>query len=468
MTFRLAVGFAAILAGTMLVAFALIYWQITIYELIRADRVLVSEATVLAALPPDELDERLKFLKNDDFHFVIKAAGLFDGAHNHIAGNIKTWPMSLTSNEKIKVISGGPFDIDMRAIAKALPDGRTLVLARSLRDLQDLRAIAFRALETCALPALVFSLLGGFWLSGRALRRVGIMHQAIEQIMDGNLRGRLPVNGDTDEMERLAGSVNRMVDRIEHLLEESKAVGDNIAHDLRTPLTRVRTRLERSRRADRSVEVLKSVIDRTIVDLDQCFDVVTALLRIGEIESGRRREAFDSVDLDAIAANVFDLFEPLAEDKQMVLRLMIEPPDPNFGHLIHGDSSLLNEALANLVDNALKFTPNGGTVSLGVGVASDRLFLQVSDTGPGIVAGERAAVLKRFYRSDKSRHLPGNGLGLSLVSAITQLHAGVLIVEDAGPGTIFQLSFPPLEGHGSSVGAGRHGTRMHEAPCPLD
>ena len=442
-TFRLAVGFAGILTLTMLVAFGLIYWEITGYELMRADEMLADEVVLLAGLPQGEMRDHIRLLKNEDLQLVISAAGLFDRDRGALVGNLTVWPQGLAADGAVRAVRLPPLHNRMRAIAKTLPDGTTLVLARGVNDLLELRALVLRAMEICAVPAVVFSLLGGFWLSQRALRRVGVMHQAIDRIMGGDLHERIPTNGDYDEMERMAGSVNRMLERIEFLVGEIRGVGDDIAHDLRTPLTRVRTHLDRSLGAAHSAEALRAVIERTITDLDQCFGVITAVLRIGEIDSGRRRAAFGAVDLAEVAASIFDLYEPMAEEKQIALWL---GPAPSVsGRQVLGDRDLLIEAVANLIDNAIKFTPPGGHVTVDFGMRLGRLFLRVADDGPGIVGSERAAVLGRFYRSDKSRHLPGSGLGLSLVSAIARLHDAQIVVDDAGPGAIFTLDFPLFE-----------------------
>jgi signal transduction histidine kinase len=439
-TFRLAVGFAGILTGTMLVAFGLIYWEITGYELTRVDAVLDGEAVLLAELPQTQMREHIRLFKNEDMQLVISAAALFDEDHHLLVGNLTEWPKELTADESVRLIKVGPQRHRMRAIAKLLPDGTTLVLGRGVHDLEELRDLVLRAMEVCAVPAVIFSLLGGGWLSHRALRRVSVMHQAIDRIMGGDLHERIPTKGDYDEMERMAGSVNRMLERIEFLVDEIRGVGDDIAHDLRTPLTRVRTHLDRSRAQPQSVEALQSVIERTITDLDQCFGVITALLRIGEIDSGRRRAAFGSVDLADVAANIFDLYEPIAEEKQIAL--WFRPSPAVQGQYLLGDRDLLIEAAANLIDNAIKFTPAGGHVTVDVGLRAGRICLRVADDGPGIAGSERDAVLGRFYRSDKSRHLPGSGLGLSLVSAIARLHDARIVVSDAHPGAVFTLDFP--------------------------
>ena len=222
-------------------------------------------------------------------------------------------------------------------------------------------------------------------------------------------------------------------------------VGTDIAHDLRTPLARVRARLDRAQAGTLSADDLRTVIARAIDDLDQCFSVITALLRIGEIENARRRVGFSLVDLNEIAADIVDLYEPIAETRQIRLELLAASgPVP-----VHGDRDLLIEVLANLIDNALKFTDEGGDVTLAAFTDSQgSARLEIADTGIGIMPQERQAVMNRFYRSDKSRHVPGSGLGLSLVSAILRLHNAQLTISNARrhderPGALFGVTFPP-------------------------
>jgi len=239
----------------------------------------------------------------------------------------------------------------------------------------------------------------------------------MERIIAGDLQKRLPTRGGDDPFDKLAGIVNRMLDRIESLLREIAGTGDDIAHDLRTPLTRVRASLERGRDNAASLGALQAVVDRAIGGLDQTLTIITALLRIAEIEQGRRREAFGDVALETIVREVAELYAPIAEDKQLELRVETATAPP-----IRGDRDLLFEAIANLVDNAVKFTPAGGAVRLAVVRGEGGPIVRICDTGPGIAESEREAVVKRFYRSDKSRRTPGTGLGLSLVAAIARLH----------------------------------------------
>ncbi len=449
-TFRLTLGAAAFMAVALLLQSALIFWQASSYEIARADLLLQREAALLAARPQPALDRQLRMRASDDLHLLLPAAGLFDAGLRVRSGNLAAWPAGLTLDRRVHQLVVHPTDQGprlVRAEALRLPSGDILVLARGLRDLEELRRIVWSALMLCAVPSILLAVLGGVWLSNRALLRVGIMHQAIERIMGGDLHERLPARApEGDDLDRLAGSVNRMLGRLEHLLDEIKGVGDDIAHDLRTPLARVRTRLDRARAAP-DAELLRGCIDHAIADLDQCFAIITALLRITEIENGRRRAAFGGVALHEIAADIVDLYEPIAESRQSVLAIVAADRAE-----VYGDRDLLIELAANLIDNAIKFTPPGGRIELCLRREAARTGLRVADTGPGIPPGERGAVLGRFYRSDKSRHVEGSGLGLSLVSAIARLHDATLTISDARPdrappGCAVELSFPAQGAH---------------------
>ena len=434
-TFRLTIGSAAFMAAALLLQSALIFWQTNAYEIARTDRLLRGEASLLSAQTQPALDRQLRMRASDDLHLLIPAAGLFDAGRRLLNGNLPAWPEGLALDGKVHQIMVHPTDQGprlVRAQAMRLPNGDILVLARGVRDLEELRRIMRRSLMLCALPSILLAVLGGVWLSQRALRRVSIMHQAIERIMHGDLHERLPSGrpggGGGDDLDRLAGSVNTMLGRLEHLLDEIKGVGDDIAHDLRTPLARVRTRLDRARAAAEPA-LLHAAIERAIIDLDQCFAIITALQRITEIENGRRRAGFTRVALDEIAADIIDLYEPIAETRQIGLAAT----GADAVHM-HGDRDLLIELAANLIDNAIKFTPSGGDVGISIRASGPHAVLRVADTGPGIPEAEREAVLGRFYRSDKSRHIEGSGLGLSLVGAIARLHDASLTIGDARPG----------------------------------
>lgn len=444
-TFRLTLAVVAAMIGSAAFQFFLGYSQATVFEARRSDTLLYREAALLQTESQEDLERKVRDRATDDLRVIMNVTTLFDHDHLYIVGDLHDWPEGLVADGHVHEISLQNTDHSpgvLRMLAVSVRGGRFLVLGRSWHMRSELRLMMRHSLLVSIVPTVLFALMTGIVLSHRALARVKDMHEAIDRIMEGDLHERLPAGRQRDDLQRLAGSVNRMLDRLERLMDEIRDVGNDIAHDLRTPLTRVRARLDRARSAGHSAEALRNVIARAIDDLDQSFAVITALLRIGEIENGRRRVGFGTVDLDGLAADIIDLYEPIAESKGIVLR-----HTPGHGVMqVLGDRDLLIEVLANLVDNAMKFTPEGGHVTIRTYEDADGVSLQVEDTGIGIPPQERKAVTGRFYRSDKSRHVPGSGLGLSLVLAIVQLHNAVLRIGAARrdpdlPGAVFTICF---------------------------
>ncbi|WP_332348858.1 sensor histidine kinase [Asaia spathodeae] len=449
-TFRLTLAFVAAIICGMVLQFVLLFVQMTHFEAERSSGILHREADVLVQETPERLEYQVRERATNDLRVVINWVGLFDGHYRHIAGDLKSWPEGLVVDGKVHRLTLSPTDdepYEMRFLAVRVPGGRVLVLAHSLHLLSELRYMIRRGALLSVFPVVMFALLTGVVLSHRALARVKTMHEAIDRIMQGDVHERLPAARERDELERLAGSVNRMLDRLEHLMDEIRDVGNDIAHDLRTPLSRVRARLERATSSPHDADYLNSVIERATLDLDQCFSVITALLRIGEIENGRRRAGFAQVNLGDLVADIVDLYEPIAETNGLVLTNAIaQDPATSETMTTFGDRDLLVEVLANLFDNAMKFTPAGGRVTISAVSTPGAIRLRVADTGIGIPEAEREAVLGRFYRSDKSRHVPGSGLGLSLVMAILRLHGVDLAIADGDgspemPGCAFEMVF---------------------------
>ncbi|WP_050420559.1 sensor histidine kinase [Bradyrhizobium tropiciagri] len=276
----------------------------------------------------------------------------------------------------------------------------------------------------------------GAVLVGRKLRRrMELVSRLAQRIEAGELSGRMPVIGTNDPFDELATLFNRMFDRVEALVGGVAAVGEGIAHDLRTPLAHVRLVLERGREKASDLSQLQAVVDRAIAGLDRSLTIVTALLRIAEIEYTRRRSGFGNVRLAELVHAVGELYQPVAERSGVALMLKAEQEI-----VIWGDRDLLFEATSNLVDNALKFTPQGGRVELSLLSAEEGGILRVSDSGPGIPPGERDFVTRRFYRSEQAREKSGLGLGLSLVAAVTELH-GFNFSISPGPGCVAQIAF---------------------------
>jgi signal transduction histidine kinase len=439
-TFRWTLAVAAAFVLSTVTLFGFVYWQTAAYMTSTFDALITGELRIIAADTPErrlaQIDSRLR---NDPRR--VRIAALFGADGHRIAGNVESLPPGLLpdvpANADIVRLDNGSRERDKaRLVARPLPSGEVLVIGRNVDEIAQIADIVRRSLVLGLLPAFALALLIGWVLSSRAQDRLSEVNRRIQRIASGDLRERLPTRGSNDPFDQLALSVNRMLGEIETLIHEIAGIGDNIAHDLRTPLTRVRVRLERGRDRAKTLEELRAVADQSIAGLDQSLAIITALLRIAEIEHSRRLEGFGEVQLAPLVREAGDLYEPIAEDKGVTLQ--VEAAEDA---TVHGDRDLLFEAVANLVDNAVKFTPQGGRVELSLLQRGGESVIRVSDTGPGIPETDRSAVTKRFYRSDKSRRTDGLGLGLSLVAAILKLH-GFRFNITTGPGCAAEIVFP--------------------------
>ena len=420
-TFRWTLIVASAFFICTVLLFGFVYWRTAVYLMDHNDASLSAELHVFVANTPgqrlQEIDDRLR--KDPQ---QVKIAGLFDHDGRRIAGNVEKLPSGLpldvpTNAVVVRLDNHGSELQKVRIAAHSLPDGETLVIGRNIDEISAIAKIVLRALALGLLPAIALAVVVGIALSLRARNRLLEVNRRIQRIVAGDLRERLPTRGGNDPFDQLAASVNRMLGEIEALIREISSAGNDIAHDLRTPLTRVRVRLERGRARAGSLDDLQKVVDQSITGLDQSLGLITALLRITEIEHSRRLDGFNEVQLAPLVREVGELYEPIAEDKRIALQ--VEVADEA---IVKGDRDLLFEAVTNLVDNAVKFTPEGGRVELALLHRGGESVIRVSDTGPGIPEIERQAVTKRFYRSDKSRATEGLGLGLSLVAAIVKVH----------------------------------------------
>jgi signal transduction histidine kinase len=438
-TFRWTLVIFGAFAISILVMFAFVYWETAAYMNASVDRLITDHAdTVAVDVPQHRLQGISDYLQEDPRR--VKLGALFSPEGDRVGGNIESLPPGLRPDAGAQTISAIRTDAlgrerqRVRAVARRLPDGQTIVIGRNVDELVQIARIVERALALGLVPALCLGLTTGALLSARAQKRVEQVNQRVQRIVAGELRERLPTRGVDDSFDRLAVIVNRMLDEIEALVQSMAGAGDDIAHDLRTPLTRVRVGLERGRQNARSVEELRTAVDHAIVGLDQSLAIITALLRITEIEHSRRLAAFSQVALADLVREVGELYEPIAEDKRVAFTVGAQEDV-----VVRGDRDLLFEAIANLVDNAVKFTPEGGSVEVTLARVGDEGVVRVCDNGPGIPSAERDLVTRRFYRSDKSRRDPGLGLGLSLVAAIAKLH-GFRFSISPGPGCVAEIA----------------------------
>ena len=340
-----------------------------------------------------------------------------------------------------------PEGTEHRALVRVfqLPGGFRLLVGRDLEERERLHDIVLAAGRWSLAAIVILGLAGGFFVTRRVLKRVDAMTDTTRTIMDGDLTGRLPIAGTGDELDRLAGNLNAMLERIEALMHGLKEVSDNIAHDLKTPLTRLRNRCEEALRLAEDESQYRAALETTIEESDALISTFNALLMIARAELGQARDNMSDFDAAEIARGVGDLYEPLADDKGLVLKVEAPGSAP-----VRGNRELVSQALANLVDNAIKYGRRNGAEANGADAdivvkamgEGDRILLTVADAGPGIPEADRSRAVERFVRLEQSRSQPGSGLGLSLASAVARLHGGELKLEDNHPGLRTVISLP--------------------------
>ncbi|MGI9419527.1 MAG: sensor histidine kinase, partial [Geminicoccaceae bacterium] len=370
---------------------------------------------------------------------------LTDQAGRWVAGNIDRWPDTAPGEEgwltfPVTVQPDGLPTENRRAVAQSfrLRGGYRLLVGREVEERLQLQTRIKQALSWGLGLTLLLGLVGGLLMSRGMLRRVDGINRTTERIMAGDLSQRIALKGARgDEFDQLATNLNAMLEQIERLLNGMRQVTDNIAHDLRTPLNRMRSRIEVALLGDSGSEALQPVLEQTLSDAEAMIATFNALLDIARAEAGSERTAFAEEDLGEIASDVVELYRPLAEDKHQTIETTLAA-----GQKIQANRHLLSQTLANLLDNAIKYTPEGGRIAF---LLEEGPVITIADSGPGIRGEDRKRVLERFVRLDKTRTTPGNGLGLSLVNAVAKLHDAELTLEDNAPGLRVKLKFrgPP-------------------------
>lgn len=436
-----------------------IYWRTTIYLGLQAKSALEAMVRSYSQLDRNDLNEQIEYgILHDARHIVM--LGLFNVEKEPIAGNLSYIPQGLDSGGNIYRISYNAslrhlvvnvqredriYPIVTAASEKQiagialmqmvrLKSGEWLVVGRDVTLMMD----AQRAIEDALLGGgsliLLLGWAGGVMISRRPVRRINEIRDAARKIMLGDLQLRVPCSNQHDELDMLAETVNRMLDEVARLLAEVKSVTDTIAHDLRTPLTRLRALLYRTLQESEMDHHHYAMFEQAVQETDILLGRFRALLRIAEIENRERRAGFIQLDLTNVIEQIVELFLPLAEEKGITVSSAMTAVPP-----VLADPDLLFEALSNLVDNAIKFTPMGGCVEINLVGSKSGPVIEIRDSGPGVPANEREAILKRFYRSDRDRLQPGYGLGLSIVNAIVQLHGFKLQFKDTETGTYLSL-----------------------------
>lgn len=443
--FRIVLVYVVLFALSVTALLAFTYWNTRRTLDGQTDQIVEAEITGLAEQYQHlGLRGLAESVRNRTSHGGQSLYLLTDALRRPVAGNLDSWPQTMTATANIVEFDyERPVDGKLetrRARGRMLPvtGGFVLLVAQDVHERFLTTRMFTTTLPWTVVLILILGLAGGALMSRNMLQRLDAINRTSGEIMAGDLTRRVPRTGSGDEFDTLAENLNRMLDRIERLMKGLREVTDSVAHDLRTPLNRLRNRLEESAARLSASGTQAGEIERAIAETDQLIGTFNALLLIAETDAGTTRAAMTVLDLHSVAADVLELYEPLAEERGMKLSLV-----PSGEVAIEGNRSLIAQALANLVDNAIKYTPAGGDVRIGTHVGESGVELSVSDSGPGIPIEDRARVVDRFVRLEASRHSPGTGLGLSLVAAVAHFHNAELALEDNIPaGLRAVLRFP--------------------------
>ena len=442
----MALGYAILLIISVSVLFGLLYWNTAVFVAEQTEETIEVEISGLA-----EHYQKAGIVGLSD---VIRDRSqgqrlslylLTDQNRRPLAGNLNSWPTASRPGDWIDFEYQRPIGsriVEHRAHARhfVLPGGFNLLVGYDVQDQVRLEQRMRGSMIWIGVLALFLGLAGGLLMARHWLRRIDSVNKTVREIMDGDMSRRVQLSGSDDELDRLARNLNAMLDRIEALMAGLRQVTDNIAHDLRSPLNRLRSRLEVTLMEDPDKVPYRAALVDTMGEADDLLKTFNALLLIGEAESGLDWSKLEAVDLSIHTNDVVELYEPAADEAGISLRAHITSDI-----FVRGNPNLISQAIVNLLDNALKYTPSGGTVDVSVGVddVGDAYF-EVADSGPGIPEDEHTNVPDRFVRLEGSRSTVGSGLGLSLVSAVAKLHQARLVLKGNEPGLAVRMAFPRL------------------------
>ena len=441
---RIAVGYAVLFGASVLALLVFIYVSTEGFMTRQMEAVIEAEVQGLAERYRAGGVRGLRALVRERVARNPASSSVYllaDPNYRVLAGNLSNWPQAAKGDDPwidfelyASDDADGPDVHRARARHFLLRRGFHLLVGRNLRDYEAMRSAIVRNVVWGIGVAGILAVAIAWWLRRSVTTRIESINRTARRIMEGKLSERIESRGSGDEFDDLVANLNAMLARIETLMEDVRRVSDNVAHDLRTPLGRLRTRLEQLRDASGD-GATAPLAEAALAEADRMLATFNALLRIARIETRQRRHAFERVDLATIGADVADLYAPVAESRGITFR------HSGIAAPVEGDADLIFQSLANLLDNAMKYTPEDGAVTLHVTSDDDSVTVVVADSGPGVPPGERGAVLRRFYRLEPARSTPGSGLGLSLVAAVAQLHGASLALGDNAPGLVVRLRF---------------------------
>ena len=431
---RLAMVYAGLFALSALALVIFLWWATAglldrqVEAAIHADAQGLSEQWQSGGIAELQttIEDRLADNVDDDAIYLLIGA-----SSRPLAGNLASWPAAVTSADRAyELLVSRAGKTSMARVERFdLPDGSRLLIGRDIETRTPLRALLTSALLWSLVLLALLGSVGGLVMQRLFRRMIASVSVTAGAISQGDLSRRVRVTGRGDEFDGLAETINEMLDRIGRLMDGVREVSNSIAHDLRTPIARARARLEDAAEHAQGDGELRAAVERAVLDLDGVAAVFDALLRIAEIEAGTRRSAFCHFDLVPVLTDLTELYTAPAEERGLTLDLTAPATLP-----VYGDRNLIGQALVNLLDNALKFSPPGVAVRVVASATATDVRLMVQDAGPGIPLADRERATERFFRGEQARQTPGSGLGLALVEAVAHLHGGVLLLEDAGPG----------------------------------
>lgn len=444
--FRLSLVYLVLFGVSVMALLAFMYWTSAGFMAQQTEETIQAEITGLEEqYRQNGLAGVTKVVRERSRNQRFSLYLLTDKDRTPLAGNLDAWPPVPTGAEGWldfeyeRPVGGRTETHNAQARHLLLLGGFELLVGRDVHERRLIERRIQQSLGWAIALTVGLGLIGGVVMSRNMLHRIDVINRTSRDIMGGNLGRRIPVTGTGDEMDRLAQNLNAMLDQIERLMTGMREVTDNIAHDLRSPLNRLRSRLELTLLQPASVDAYRDALEATINEAEGLLKTFNALLSIARAESGTECEDMADLDLGAVVGGVAELYEPAAEQKGIRLAFDAEPQ-----LTVRGDRDLLSQALANLADNALKYTPTGGDVALTARRGANGPEVAVTDSGPGIADKDRERVFDRFVRLEASRNQPGSGLGLSLVRAVARLHGAGLSLEDNGPGLRAVIRFAEI------------------------
>ncbi len=442
-TFRLALVYVGLFSVSVILLFGFIYTFAQSYAVNQVYESIKTQYSYLLNSYRDHgssgVEERIKQLVSEDDEGK-EIYLLVNKDFEKVAGNLNVWPLNATVQGRynkngewivfhIESARNQPKNIEVRALVVPLSKWRYLLVGQSTTEFERVEQVILKTFLASLIITMVMAFVGALVMTRSVMRRINIINRSAHNIMVGNLSERIPYTQGGDEFDELSANLNMMLDKIEALLQSIGLFANNIAHDLRSPLNRIISRLDAGlRRIDRE-NPARELLEKNIQDMEGLVATFNSILKISELEARTELQNFSPVDLNAVLADLVEFYEPMASEKNITISTSF-----NGECTVNAEKNLLTQAFANLLDNSVKFTPENGSIKVNTTHNEEFIEVSISDSGPGIPQHYRDKVFEKFFRIEESRNTKGNGLGLSLVAAITRIHNGQIILSDNAPG----------------------------------